>query len=627
MDKSGGDRYGGLHVFAGNGSGGAVAAHLLLFGTFGFPNMLHRMEFRVFIVLFPKRSERLTPPTFQVLRRTTAAQPQPAQAASTASSTAPPASNPPNMAQFQSTVDVPPNSAVHADFQSASNDTPYATPHPLLPYVPKRLSSASAPWVHAGLQRGSLDVDGLSRALALQIDPKLDEGLVNLFRVYFQNISNFDTKSCNLAAEAMNSPLAAASAFHYLGIETLPIAPARPNKACQAWIASKLVPMALADRLAWVAQPTELAPEVSPRFKSTTLLDREKKIAHWWHSLVAARLYLKQHPMALSGGETSSLRKSRCEELTLSVTRSHEDIFAANLRALVYVLRAFLMGDPELKEETIVKLVQEDATDDWTQEDRDRAVQNTDILSLAATVLAACIFHSGGVLTTTPIAGRNLWPFIEAWFCGGNPHIVTETYCLTPIDHKLWLILLRAALGRLPLNEIMPTYFRDVQVKQILDNEPSPVELQCLERTVPVVQNIDTTTPLPPWETYNLYSFEDHFDDLQGVPQLEEHASSSRYVDVSHDSTPSPVFCVVRSADFGVLPPPAAPPAAPTPIVSDPPPGLMINDQDGSESSDVGLQSPFPLSLRGVAPDADFRMRPPHAVSLTNGSVNIAMSL
>jgi hypothetical protein len=118
--------------------------------------------------------------------------------------------------------------------------------------------------------------------------------------------------------------------------------------------------------------------------------------------------------------------------------------------------------------------------DEWTQEDRDRAVQNTDILSLAATVMAACIFHSGGVLTTTPVAGRKLWPYIEAWFCGGNPHIVIETYCLPLIDHKFWLILLRAALGRLPLNEIMPTYFRDVQVKEILDKKPSPEELQCL---------------------------------------------------------------------------------------------------------------------------------------------------
>lgn len=141
-----------------------------------------------------------------------------------------------------------------------------------------RLSRAAAPWVHAGLQSGTLDVEGVALDLAMQIDPLPKEELVGIFRHFFQNISKFDYATCDLktAEKDLDTHMKALETFHHLGIETLAPPPLGPLKASRSrsWIQAKFIPMALADRLAWVAQPAELAPEVYPREASTALLAR-----------------------------------------------------------------------------------------------------------------------------------------------------------------------------------------------------------------------------------------------------------------------------------------------------------------------------------------------------------------
>ncbi len=108
-----------------------------------------------------------------------------------------------------------------------------------------------------------------------------------------------------------------------------------------------------------------------------------------------------------------------------------------------------------------------------------KAADETDIMALCAPLVASFVFHSGGVLTTTLLAHRKLWPFVDAWLSRGNGHIINKRL-VTVLDQKFWVLALRAALGRLQVEEILPAFFDDNEVKDILDIEPSSAELNCL---------------------------------------------------------------------------------------------------------------------------------------------------
>lgn len=162
-----------------------------------------------------------------------------------------------------------PQAATHAA-------SPASLYHPGM-YQPMRLSHAAAPWVHAGLQSGSLDAEGVAQDLAFLVDPKADEDLVKRLQFFFENVSSFDASACDLkAATAGNggSMLDADAAFHYLKIKVLAAEPCKPKPPSQRWITGGLLSLALADQLAWLAQPTKLATEVPQRYTPTRLADR-----------------------------------------------------------------------------------------------------------------------------------------------------------------------------------------------------------------------------------------------------------------------------------------------------------------------------------------------------------------
>jgi hypothetical protein len=140
---------------------------------------------------------------------------------------------------------------------------------PVLPAssISRRFTMAPGPWVHGGLQKGTLDVECVANDLATKVDPD-DPELVDVFRRFFSSISKLneqclDLKSC--AAE-LQSHQRFDEVLHHLGLMTVEYAPEKVNPRVQAWITTKFVPIALADRLAWIAQPTNHAPPVAPNF-------------------------------------------------------------------------------------------------------------------------------------------------------------------------------------------------------------------------------------------------------------------------------------------------------------------------------------------------------------------------
>ncbi|KAJ7736366.1 hypothetical protein DFH07DRAFT_779712 [Mycena maculata] len=381
------------------------------------------------------------------------------------------------------------------------------------PRPPRRLSSAAAPWLHAGLHSGSLDVDSVAQDLARQVDAS-DEHVVVVLRHFFDNIVKFDITGCYSANSAMDTPQRALGAFQYLGIDdAMSIPPAPLRKLEQKWIISRFVPMAIADRLAWVAQPTQLAPPKAPRQATVNLMEREYCIAEWWHALGGAKKRLVDNPDAYKASVPTE-RLSTCAKLMTRVGRSQDEIVRCNLEAFVYALRAFLKGDPELTQETINVLVKEDATSDWTEDDIKKACADTNILSLCSPVVAACLFHSGGVVSgKTLIANRPLWPFVDNWLCRGNHHIVTDDRLIALVDRKFWVLALRAALGKIGAADILNIFFSDFEVVKVLDPEhpPGDEEQKCLD-VRRIKEQQPTAVPVSHMQLQHLLKFENHFE-------------------------------------------------------------------------------------------------------------------
>jgi hypothetical protein len=230
----------------------------------------------------------------------------------------------------------------------------------------QRITQAPGPWVHADFQRGTIDANALGRDLAAKVDPN-DPTLIPLFTKFFLNTAAFDRESCSPAAlkSELETSLRADQAKQMLGLPGSENAPKQAkNTRAQDWAIKKLVPVAFADQLAWVAQPTNLAPPVDPKIYqcpsnmarrvsadlSPCLLiylpsfEETDVMADWWDALCAAHIYWKKEPAAFSPStHTEQDRLSRFEELRNSARKASGTAARCNIDTLVYTVKALLM--------------------------------------------------------------------------------------------------------------------------------------------------------------------------------------------------------------------------------------------------------------------------------------------
>ncbi|KAJ7026465.1 hypothetical protein C8F04DRAFT_1268106 [Mycena alexandri] len=351
-----------------------------------------------------------------------------------------------------------------------------------------RLSRANAPWIHSGIQSGSLDAKQVAHDLAVLIDPS-DQELVNTLTTFFQGVSDFDRTGCDLKATAgtLNGQQRAEAVFHHLGIRILELSPAPVKSKEHDWICSSLAPLALADRLAWLAQPSKQAPPVCPRPRAfPNQKDRLKsghEIKNWWESLRVLKVAMNvpSEPLFHPAKMESAPRTSRCMQLQKGTKGVKIGMLKLNLEGFVYGLKAFLLGDPTFNRDTREKLVRSDITPEWSDAEIENAIEETRILELCSPIFMACLFYSPGILTKTGITDHTPWPFADSWMCRGNLHLLDDANTnLISIDRTFWILLLRAALGKISLDQIVPSFFNDLNVSRILETCPTSAEMSCL---------------------------------------------------------------------------------------------------------------------------------------------------
>jgi hypothetical protein len=119
----------------------------------------------------------------------------------------------------------------------------------------------------------------------------------------------------------------------------------------------------------------------------------------------------------------------------------------------------------------------------WTEGEVDDAIKNTDIVAMSAPLFVAYLYQAAGIFAIVPV--DDAWNFVETWVVRGNRHIVIDIHNVIHIlGCKLWLLVLRVALGKLALTQLLAAFFEDSEVKYILDekNKPPLAELACLRK-------------------------------------------------------------------------------------------------------------------------------------------------
>ncbi|KAF8181988.1 hypothetical protein K438DRAFT_1975934 [Mycena galopus ATCC 62051] len=346
----------------------------------------------------------------------------------------------------------------------------------------RRLTASSVPWLHHGFQNGGLDPARVAQDLARFIDEPSDSAVVAQLTRFFSGICEFDHTACELrpCSSELDTEFRALSAFHHLGISPLPVAPPPPNKAMQKWITEKLTPMVLADRLAWLAQPDLVAVPFAARPITAKLMESEIKMADWSTQCKAAHTYWKANPKAFTKPETPDQYRNPFAVLREIGTKMSGRTARLNLETLVLTIRAYLMGDPRIGHDSRLAIVQQHATSAWPPECIQAAVDDTPVHEVTTALFVSCLFYSAAVLTRNTLIRPPSWAMVQTWMARGNLHYQFPNQTIYILDRKFWALALKAALGRLPNERIVPEFFNDPIIATILQTAAPEADLRCL---------------------------------------------------------------------------------------------------------------------------------------------------
>ncbi|KAF7344813.1 hypothetical protein MVEN_01642400 [Mycena venus] len=397
-------------------------------------------------------------------------------------------------------------------------------PSPILPMPPPtRLTAAPGPWLHGGFQAGNLDVDAVAHDLAVKVDPSASQHskIIPVFRKFFTNMVDFDKKACQNAYTELHSLLNVDSAFHYLGIQTMEQGKAiQKSQKIQEWISSKITPLVVADRLASLAQPTNLAPLVSARAPPSGLAEVKNmalQLADWHNTMSSARKLWGQRGAAafdLPSAARDPKKRSQFFRLVDLTTRPSSSV------------------TPYLTPGTITDLVRLEANAEWSEDDVQTAVTETKFRDMWKTVLVARTFHTAA--TPTPDF---------------------PSHPVSIIDECCWLNVLRAALGLIETAEVFPLLFGHPEVVAILSQPVDPTHRHALAIPFDPVPNppsepppqlpapLKNVEPMALDELDTLIPLEDHFGfAIYSALEPMEVDPSTRQFHSERSSTNSPTF-------------------------------------------------------------------------------------
>ncbi|KAJ6620624.1 hypothetical protein B0H10DRAFT_1945921 [Mycena sp. CBHHK59/15] len=479
----------------------------------------------------------------------------------------------------------PPPVARASDHYSGSHECASSSvtlPPPSSSYHLSRFSKI--PFFHGGMQSDNLDIPRVSAELARLVDEH-NPTLPTYFAHFFTKTAEHDKQALSnldaIAKEYSSFPTVDAI------LHMLSLPPQTPNtpistdpailNCAQAWILNNLVPVALADRLAWVADPETPPPPVQQQeYGQTAHLQKQfRDVMEDWHAaLISIDSYVhkKANKAAPKHQPPQQNDLSRHQQITTLNARGATQPAIANVSTLTYAVQVLLRGDPTISLQSCCQMLEEEKNADgreWTAEQVEAMAQTTVMLEVYPPLVHAFVYHAAAVVCKATICIQpHLLQLVDHWTTRGNLYSMQNDHPISRLDRTTWILYLCGSLGKLPIKELIPTLFEGPVVREILATPQPSHTRQALQH------------PLPPpkfEEEDNLYAMP--MDSL--MPELDipspifsfhsptspEPALSPEFP-LSHDPWPSPISTL--------LPPTPASAVHPAPSPDPTPPGAII---------------------------------------------------
>ncbi|KAK7064895.1 hypothetical protein R3P38DRAFT_3340034 [Favolaschia claudopus] len=354
---------------------------------------------------------------------------------------------------------------------------------------PQRVTQLDGPWNHRGFKDGKVDSERLGSLLAAKVDPE-DSSLPRLFSNFFQAMSAFDSTALQLQRleKLLNGRRRADLVLKALGFPNSLYYHSQPHGESREAV-SILAPMLLADRLALLAEPENLAEPLrggKPQLNWSPISPDRSTFTDWWASLQAARkLYLVNRDTFddVGGG------KLICQKFIQQARSTRTARVRLNLEVFVYLLKRYLKGDPFLKPETIRSFVIERVhvlfipcitnviyrEADKVLEDEEevqRLISQFDLIEIITPLFVAVIYGSCSLFSRHGFVTRKGCLYLPVWLQQSNIPSREAGNGLTVLDDTLLLLALRAALGKISIAQMSAAFFTDPKVMAILEQDP-----------------------------------------------------------------------------------------------------------------------------------------------------------
>ncbi|KAJ7511094.1 hypothetical protein B0H11DRAFT_1953928 [Mycena galericulata] len=366
----------------------------------------------------------------------------------------------------------------------------------------RRLSWAKAPYLHSKTRGVAWDIPYIAQALADFVSADSPQQ----FSRFFEAVRVWDSAACE------HTYLVKKFEFNFRRAETfilytdtllhaLNIIPAGkagvPEVAAikSGTIGAIIVPMALADKLASLAQPESIADPCLARSPDSNphrpLIDHEATLRFWRVHLISSRDALAELPP-----------ETDYTILKFGPKETKAKTLYDNFGSLVLIVRIFLAtGETDLTESVVRVWLEKDngkffSNDMWQQS---LAELHANVVDISGPLLLALTFWGPAALAIYPLtdnASFKRWRIISSWLRGSNTHLRLHSILAT-IDHHFWRAVLRCALGLEVIETALAAFFQLPQLQEVCSTESVPTE-HLLDAFASTHIAPPTPVPVPP---------------------------------------------------------------------------------------------------------------------------------
>ncbi|KAJ6560983.1 hypothetical protein B0H10DRAFT_2240160 [Mycena sp. CBHHK59/15] len=313
----------------------------------------------------------------------------------------------------------PPPVACASDHYSGSHECASSSVTLPPPSSSYRLSrSSKIPFFHGGMQSDNLDIPRVSAELAQLVDEH-DPTLPAYFAHFFTKTAEHDKQALSnldaIAKEYSSFPTVNA-------ILLLKWDPAILNRT-RAWILNNLIPVALADRLTWVADPETPPPPVQQQeYGQTAHLRKQfRDVMEDWHAtLISIDSYVhkkanKAAPKHQPPQQNDLLRHQQIATLnTCSATQPA----IANVSTLTYAVQVLLRGNPTISLQSRRQMLEEEM-----------------MLEVYPPLVHVFVYHAAAVVCKATICIQpHLLQLVDHWTTRGNLYSMQNNHPISRLD-------------------------------------------------------------------------------------------------------------------------------------------------------------------------------------------------